>query len=170
MRTHVTVVPSDRLIIVDGVPLQFDFASPPTLRALQWHDGGGHMEWTADYPWPLDADAYAEEVAPWVVLWEAENARREQEAADKAAQEELAYNSPEARAERLRAERDTRLRATDYLLAADYPLGGAQRVAVMAYRQELRDITDLPGFPWLGGGDDDPECPWPVPPNLKTMD
>ena len=170
MRNHVTVVPSDRLIIVDGAPLVFDFAAPSTLRALQWHDDAGTVEWTDDYPWTLDPDAYADEVAPWVALWEAEKVRREQEAADNAAQEELEYNSPEARARRLRDERDKRLRDTDYLLAADYPLGGAQRVAVMAYRQALRDITDQPGFPWLGGGEDDAECPWPVPPNLKTTD
>ena len=166
MRNHVTVVPSDRLIIVDGVPLQCDFAAPSALRALQWRDGGGHMEWTDDYPWTLDADAYDEEVAPWVALWEAEQARREQEAADRAAQEALEYNSPDARAARLRAERDRRLRDTDYLLSADYPLGGAQRVAVMAYRQALRDLTGQPGFPWLGGGEDDPACPWPEAPTL----
>ena len=34
MRTHVTVVPSDRLIIVDGTPLQFGFTAPANLHAV----------------------------------------------------------------------------------------------------------------------------------------
>ena len=89
MRQHVTVVPSDRLIIVDGEALHFDFPAPAPLRALQWRDGNGHMEWTDDYNMGLDASLYAEEVAPWVALWEAEKTRRER----KAAEDEAELNS-----------------------------------------------------------------------------
>ena len=52
MRTHVTVVPSDRLIIVDGTPLQFGFTAPANLHAVQWHEGRGEMEWTDDINHP----------------------------------------------------------------------------------------------------------------------
>lgn len=166
MHNHVTVVPSDRLIIVDGAPLQFDFAAPANLHALQWRDGSGQMEWADDYPWTLNAAAYAEEVAPYVALWEAEKARREQDAAAEARREQQARDSSEARAARLRKERDKRLNATDYLLAADYPLSGPDRLKVMAYRQALRDITEQPGFPWHGGDEDDDACPWPQAPQL----
>lgn len=61
----------------------------------------------------------------------------------------------------LRAERDRRLAATDYLLAADYPLYGDEREAVIACRQALRDLPAREGAPWDGGG---PETPWPVKP------
>ena len=44
MRNHVTVVPSDRIIVVDGLALGFEFAAPANLHALQWHDGQGHLE------------------------------------------------------------------------------------------------------------------------------
>ena len=68
MRTHVTVVPSDRLIIVDGTPLQFGFTAPANLHAVQWHEGRGEMEWTDDINHPLTPADYAEDVAPFVAL------------------------------------------------------------------------------------------------------
>lgn len=81
---RVTVVPADRLIIVNGEALQFDYPAPPNLHALQWDGTAGHMEWTDDYNMALDASLYAEEVAPYVQLWEAEKARLVAEAEAKA--------------------------------------------------------------------------------------
>ena len=111
----VTVVPADHLIIVDGQALRFDFPAPANLHALQWDGEKGHLEWTNDYNWPLsvtDATAYAEEVEPFVVLWEAEKARLEAEAA--AAEAE--YNSlPNAQARKrgeIRAGYDAALAAS----------------------------------------------------------
>ena len=72
MKQHVTVVPSDRLIIVGGIPLQLDFSAPENMHALQWHEGSGHIEWTDDINHPLTPADYAEDVAPFVALWEAE--------------------------------------------------------------------------------------------------
>lgn len=165
MYNHITVVPSDKLIIVDGHVLRFDFPAPETLHALQWHDGAGHMEFTDDLNQPLAGpELYASEVAPYVTLWEAEKARLEAETAAAEAARLEAYNSPEARADRVRAERDRRIAATDYLMAADYPLSDETRAAVATYRQALRDLPQQEGFPWSGGGTDDQECPWPVQP------
>lgn len=80
MKQHVTVIPSDNLVIVDGVPLVFGFAAPATMHALQWHDGAGELEWTDDINHPLTEQDYADDVAPFVALWEAEKARLEEEA------------------------------------------------------------------------------------------
>ena len=80
MKQHVTVVPSDNLVIVDGVPLVFGFAAPANLHALQWHDGAGEMEWTDDINHPLTEQDYADDIAPFVALWEAEKARLDAEA------------------------------------------------------------------------------------------
>ena len=96
MKQHVIVVPSDRLIIVDGTPLQFDFPAPEKLHAVQWHDGSGHMEWTDDINHPLTSADYAGDVAPFVELWEAEKARLEEEAAAAEAARLAEYNSVEA--------------------------------------------------------------------------
>ena len=62
----------------------------------------------------------------------------------------------------VRAERDRRIAATDYLLMPDYPApsDGDARNTWLAYRQALRDITEAQGFPWTGVE----SAPWPVPP------
>lgn len=96
MKQHVTVVPSDRLIIVGGIPLQLDFSAPENMHALQWHEGSGHIEWTDDINHPLTPADYAEDVAPFVALWEAEKARLEEEAAAAEAARLAEYNSVEA--------------------------------------------------------------------------
>ena len=96
MKQHVIVVPSDRLIIVDGTPLQFDFPAPEKLHAIQWHNGTGEMEWRDDINHPLTLADYAEDVAPFVELWEAEKARLEEEAAAAEAARLAEYNSVEA--------------------------------------------------------------------------
>ena len=96
MKQHVIVVPSDRLIIVDGTPLQFDFPVPENLHAIQWHNGTGEMEWRDDINPPLTLADYAEDVAPFVELWEAEKARLEDEAATAEAARLAEYNSVEA--------------------------------------------------------------------------
>lgn len=158
----VTVVPSDTLIIVNGTPLRCGFTAPANLHALQWRaDAGGHMEFTDDYNIPLelaDPTAYTEEIAPYVTIWDTERRRLEAEAEAAEAARLAEYNSAEARAERLRAERDARLAASDYLVMPDYPLDDEARAAVSAYRQALRDVPAQEGAPWDGGG---LETPWP---------
>lgn len=84
--TDVTVVPVDTVILVNNVPLQFDYKpieGHEQVHAIQWHDGKGVLEF-ADYT-GRDAD-YETDVAPYVVLWEAEKARRDAEAAAKEAE------------------------------------------------------------------------------------
>lgn len=160
---RVTVVPADRLIIVDGYALCFEYAAPDGMHALQWDGEKGHIEWQGSEENPphnevLDADSYADLVAPYVKAWEEEKARLEQAAAEAEAARLAEYNSEAARFERLRAERDRRLTATDYLLMPDYPISDDQRAVVRAYRQALRDLPAQSGAPWDGGGE---ETPWP---------
>ena len=168
MRTHVTVVPSDRLIIVDGTPLQFGFTAPANLHAVQWHEGRGEMEWTDDINHPLTPDDYQADVAPFVALWEAEKARRDEKAAAAGAARIAEYNSTPARAARIRSERDRRLDATTWLVERhkeqtagniETSITGEDYAALLTYRQALRDLPQQQGFPWEGP--DDPKCPWP---------
>lgn len=168
---RVTVVPADKLMIVDGLALTFNFSAPKGMHALQWDGKQGHIEWQGsdDEPphnEPLAADSYAGQVAPYVELWEEEKARLDQAAAEAEAARLAEYNSETARFERLRAERDQRLAATDYLLMEDYPLNNTLKEAVQLYRQALRDLPSQDGAPWDGGGE---ETPWPVmPAGLKV--
>lgn len=79
--TDVTVVPVDTVILVNNVPLQFDYKpieGHEQVHAIQWHDGKGVLEFT-DYS-GRDAD-YEIDVAPYVALWESEKARLDAEAA-----------------------------------------------------------------------------------------
>ena len=161
----VTVVPADNLIIVDGKTLVFPFDAPANMHALQWRGGTGHTEWTDGPNQPLTAEDYDEQVAPFVKLWQDEKARLEQAAAEAEAARLAEYNSEEARFERLRAERDRRLAATDYLLMQDYPLDDTRKEAVRLYRQSLRDLPSLEGAPWDGGGE---ATPWPELPACAT--
>lgn len=163
MYRHVTVVPADKLILVEGLALRFDFEAPERLHALQWHEGKGHLEFTDGAPnQPLSEADYAAEVAVFAAAWEAEKQRQEEAAAAAEAARLAEYNSPAARAQRLRLERDKRLSATDYLLMQDYPLTEETRQGVRAYREALRDLPCRPGFPWDGGGQ---ETPWPDAPS-----
>ncbi|MBQ9407560.1 MAG: phage tail assembly chaperone [Desulfovibrio sp.] len=59
----------------------------------------------------------------------------------------------------LRKARDAKLAATDYMLAADYPIAEDKLTTVKAYRQALRDLPAVEGAPWDGGGS---ATPWPV--------
>lgn len=159
----VTVVPADNLIIVDSEALVFPFDAPANLHALQWREGQGHTEWIDGPNRPLVAADYDDQVAPFVDLWQTVKARLEQAAAEAEAARLAVYNSEAARFERLRAERDRRLTATDYLLMPDYPLSDDQRTILQVYRQALRDLPAQEGAPWDGGGD---ETPWPAAPKV----
>ena len=53
----------------------------------------------------------------------------------------------------VRTDRNSRLAACDWTQVADAPV---DKAAWATYRQELRDITSQPGFPW--------EITWPVAP------
>ena len=80
MQNHVTVVPVDKVISVNGEGLSFDFPAPENMHALQWHDGTGHIEYTdGQANRPLTAADYDVEVAPFTALWQAEYDRLEEE-------------------------------------------------------------------------------------------
>lgn len=145
--SKITVVPDDRLIIVDDDALQFDFSHPDNLHALQWQGDKGHLEIKGDANKPLVKSDYNTVVKPYVDAFMAEKKRldEEQKKAEKEYQEW--YNSDEQTAIRVRGERQTKIAATDYLLFTDYPIEADKLVEVKAYRKALRDITKQEGFP-----------------------
>ena len=78
MKTHVTVIPSDGIIAVDGEVLYLESIREESFHALQWHDGAGHVEPGHGLPnEALAAGDYAGRVAPFVALWEEEKERLE---------------------------------------------------------------------------------------------
>lgn len=73
MKEHVTVIPSDKTIIVDGIALPCDFeAHVSGLHALQWHDGKGELEIVSDgMITNKPIVSYTGEVRPYVDTWQA---------------------------------------------------------------------------------------------------
>ena len=106
MNKHITVIPSDKLILLDGIGLQCSFAAPANLHALQWHEGAGHIEFTDGKPnQQLAGDAdFVQYVQPFVVLWQQEKARLDAAAAQAERDAAAAYNSLEATRTRRLAE------------------------------------------------------------------
>ena len=81
MKGHVTAIPADKIIIVDGAALQCAFTTEASLHALQWHCGKGHVEYSDGTPNRVIApEEYQERVAPLVTVWETEKARLAAEA------------------------------------------------------------------------------------------
>ena len=140
MHNHVTVIPADNTISVNGEGLNFDFIAPENMHALQWHDGTGHIEYTdGQANRPLTAADYDVEVAPFTALWQAEYDRLEEE-----------RNRPltlEEKASVIRQQRDDLLSETDYLMMPDYPMSELARENLKVYRQALRDVPEQPDFP-----------------------
>ena len=168
MKDHVTVVPSDKVIIVDGNPLQFETAfdlesGHNGVHAIQWHEGKGNIEFEDGSPnKELEGeDDYEGQIAYYVGLFDDETARlaKVKAEAEKAAEE--LYNSEEQRWIRLRAKRNELIAETDYLMMEDYPITDECRAAFEAYRQALRDITSQDGAPWT-----DDTIPWPAKPEI----
>ncbi|MCZ7845264.1 MULTISPECIES: tail fiber assembly protein [Stenotrophomonas maltophilia group] len=62
------------------------------------------------------------------------------------------------RADQMRTERSRRLRATDWTQMADASLTALEKAAYQTYRQALRDLPSLPGFP---------DVPWPTLPTIR---
>ena len=72
MKEHVTVIPSDGIIMVDGMPLSCKFTPHvENLHALQWHHGTGEREITDRGFMSNHAIAsYETDVRPYVDIWQ----------------------------------------------------------------------------------------------------
>ena len=89
MEEHVTVIPGDGVISVNGIPMQFKFppvAGHEKVHAIQWHYGSGTLELDGFTGEPLTAADYDRAVAPYVQFWTTEKARREAEKAEQEAE------------------------------------------------------------------------------------
>ena len=94
MEEHVTVIPGDGVISVNGIPMQFKFppvAGHEKVHAIQWHYGSGTLELDGFTGEPLTAADYDRAVAPYVQFWETEKTKREAEKAE----QEAEYNKLE---------------------------------------------------------------------------
>ena len=91
--TQVTVVPSDKLIIVNGEALIFDWEPiEENIHAIQYHNNSGHIEYEdVSANTSITSEDYETKVKPYVDLWQVEKNRILEE--QRKAEEE--YNSVE---------------------------------------------------------------------------
>ncbi|MFI3270820.1 MAG: tail fiber assembly protein [Pseudomonadota bacterium] len=185
MKEKVTIVPVDSIVSVNTVLLNIEGLSDisitdaihsSSIRAIQWANGQGHVEFVDDAAANIllsGVDDYDVWVAPFVSLWEAEKTSLETAQATAEAEVLAVYNSTEARAERVRTERDKRITDCDWVIIRhrdevdegdETTLTTDEYTAWLDYRKALRDLPLQVDFPWSGGGIDDEDCPWPTEP------
>ena len=73
MKEHVTVIPEDSVILINGEALVFEYLYPAELRAIQWHNGSGHVEFSDELTPNLiiqGQEDYEKYVYPYVQMWE----------------------------------------------------------------------------------------------------
>lgn len=139
---HLTVIPDDRIISVDGEGLVFDYPAAANLHALQWHNGAGHIEYNdGRLNRPLAATNFASEAEPFVVLWQVEKNRLLVEALRPLPPEKLLDTYTAA----IQAHLDTFARTRNYdgiLSATTYATSAVLKFhAEGQYAVEARDAT-----------------------------
>lgn len=66
----ITVIPSDKIINIDGVSYICDFTFPDNLHAFQWDGSSGHAEWVG----ANNTEIEYSDVSPYVEIWNAQKA------------------------------------------------------------------------------------------------
>lgn len=71
MKEHVTVIPSDGIVIVDGMALPCVFTPHiENLHAIQWHNGSGEIEINdGGFMSNRKIASYETDVGPYVDVW-----------------------------------------------------------------------------------------------------
>lgn len=71
MKEHVTVIPADGIIIVNGLSYKCEFTVDEGVHALQWHNGAGELEvYENGIPSNVPITDYDEQVKPFVDIWQ----------------------------------------------------------------------------------------------------
>lgn len=135
--THVTIVPADKLIIVNGEALIFDWEPiEENIHAIQYHNDSGHIEYEDASPnMSISNEDYETKVKPYVDLWQVEKNRILEE--QRKAEEE--YNSvPNVRARKL-----SELNASFTQAESDGTLESSVGFTIDANERANRDIDGL---------------------------
>lgn len=75
MENIVTIVPEDKVVIINGIGYIIDMEYPAEIHAIQWANGVGHLEYKdARHNKDIAADDYAETIQPFVTAWQAAHA------------------------------------------------------------------------------------------------
>lgn len=74
----ITIIPADKVVIVDGRTLILDIESLEGIQAIQWLGDSGWIEYADGRPnQMLTSDDFNQAVKPWLDLYQAEMARQD---------------------------------------------------------------------------------------------
>tara|TARA_B100001094_G_scaffold23195_1_gene19627 strand:- start:890 stop:1375 length:486 start_codon:yes stop_codon:yes gene_type:complete len=159
---RLTIVPSDKMIILDGEPVQCSHVDlswiPTDVHAVQW-DGAknsGQVEYNTEGKFPQIIN----EISVW------------QQAATDHANEKIAQANEREAARNHLAEvkeyRNALLIWSDWTQGNDSPLSDSKKAEYVTYRQALRDlpvkIANEAGLTAKKLADDHSHSAWPTPP------
>jgi hypothetical protein len=144
----VSIVPDDKVIIIDGKPIEFDYSISSDIHAIQWYKTEGEIEYK-DINKPNEKITDFSDYQYLVDLHSSEDQKIEDKktadlAAEQAAEDariaaKLAWTNSW---ERIREERNGLLYKYDWTQLPDVRLTTIQVDKWKVYREALRDITD----------------------------
>ena len=80
MEKFVTIVPDDKLIIIDGKGYHLEFTIDKNIHAIQWYEDKGHIEYSdGTVNKEITVSEYNTYVKPYVDIWYTEEYRIQEE-------------------------------------------------------------------------------------------
>lgn len=140
---RLTIIPSDKTVVVNGegrTDLALDLSSiPDDVHALQWNVDTGFIEFATPFLGIKPANESITELPQWALDCVAVHAAQVAEENKPLTTEQIIVVN--------RHRRDSKLTQSDWTQGVDSPLSDAKKTEWAAWRQQLRDLTDVPG--WL---------------------
>jgi len=125
---RLTIIPSDKVVIKDGLSLHGLNFALANVRAIQWYEDHGEVEYLDGSP-----NKVIDDLSPYqsiIDAYDAEIVKLEAEAIEAA---KLTWD-------KIRGVRDTDLQDSDWTQLLDAPVDAAKQLEWVTYRQELRDV------------------------------
>jgi len=92
MEKFVTIVPDDKVIMIDGIGYNLNYEIDKNIHAIQWYENSGHIEYKDESPnKEITVDEYDTYIKPYVDIWYIEYERIQEEIRNN----EIEYNKIE---------------------------------------------------------------------------
>ena len=125
---RLTIIPSDKVVIVDGIALHGLNFILKNIRAIQWYEDHGEVEYLDGSP-----NKVINNISSYQSIIDIYNTKKAQLKAKAIEAAKLTWD-------KIRAARDELLKESDYTQLLDAPVDVAKQAEWATYRQELRDV------------------------------
>lgn len=158
-RNRVCLVVEDGTVINDGIPFTnldlSGIAVPSNVRVVQWYGTSGEIEFNDG-----TVNEQITELPSYVTECVAKHTEHKNSLINPPA-----YSEAEI-LQNVKSTRDMLLVQTDWIVLPDTPFTSAQKTAWKTYRQSLRDLSAVEGYPFGGVYNYDN---WPTPPSADLV-